>query len=124
MLDGGEVFSFGAFKAPRQVKALSEKYGISFESIDVFTMHQANKMMNEMIRKKLKFPIEKTPYSLDEFGNTSSASIPLTLVAREREALKNQRLNHIACGFGVGLSWASVWFETNKIKVPKLIEHD
>lgn len=59
---------------------------------------------------------------MDEFGNTSCASIPLVLVSREREKLQNQHLKHIACGFGVGLSWGSVYFETNKIIVPELIE--
>lgn len=121
-LDGGEVFSFGAFKAPKQVNYLFEKYNITAEEIDIFTFHQANMMMNEMIRKKLKLTDSKVPYSMDEYGNTSSASIPLTLVTRESERLRNEKLQHIACGFGVGLSWASVWFETNRITVPPLIE--
>ncbi len=53
---------------------------------------------------------------------TSCASIPLALVTREREKLQTQNLRHIACGFGVGLSWGSVYFETGKIAVPELIE--
>lgn len=121
-LEGMNVFSFGISKAPKSVKALASEFDIDLDSVDIFTFHQANLMMNDMIRKKLKLPEEKVPYSLDEFGNTSCASIPLTLVVREAERLRSEKLNHIACGFGVGLSWGSVRFETDKIIVPNLIE--
>lgn len=121
-LDGMDVFSFGITKAPKSVKQLCDHFCIDKENIDLFTFHQANLMMNEMIRKKLKLPEEKVPYCMDEFGNTSCASIPLALVTREREKLQNENLKHIACGFGVGLSWGSVFFETDKITVPDLIE--
>ena len=121
-LDGMSVFSFRISKAPKSVKQLCEHFQLSPEEIDVFTFHQANKMMNDMIAKKLKLPKEKVPCCLDEFGNTSCASIPLTLVTRERERLTTSYLKHIACGFGVGLSWGSVYFETTNIVVPELIE--
>lgn len=121
-LDGMDVFSFGITKAPKSVKELCEHFVIDKESVDIFTFHQANKMMNEMIRKKLKLPTEKVPYCMDEFGNTSCASIPLAFVTRERKRLETESLKHIACGFGVGLSWGSVYFETSKIKVLELIQ--
>ncbi len=121
-LEGMDVFSFGITKAPKSVKQLCEHFSIDKDSVDVFTFHQANLMMNEMIRKKLKLPVEKVPYCMDEFGNTSCASIPLALVTKERERLQRESVKHIACGFGVGLSWGSVYFETDKIAVPQLIE--
>lgn len=122
VLDGMDVFSFGISKAPKSVKGLCSYFDITLENVDLVTFHQANMMMNEMIRKKLKLEAAKVPYSMDEFGNTSCASIPLTLVVREASKLRNEKLSHIACGFGVGLSWGSVWFETDKIVVPNLIE--
>lgn len=121
-LDGMSVFSFGITKAPKSVRQLSEHFGIDLDSVDLFTFHQANMMMNEKIRKKLKLPEEKVPYSMDEFANTSCASIPLTLVTREAGKLRNGKLRHVACGFGVGLSWGSAYFETDRICVPDLIE--
>lgn len=121
-LDGMDVFSFGITKAPKSVKQLCEHFNINKESVDIFSFHQANKLMNEMIRKKLKIEENKVPYCMDDFGNTSCASIPLVLVSRERKKLQNKHLKHIACGFGVGLSWGSVYFETNNIVVPELIE--
>ena len=121
LLDGMSVFSFGISKAPQIVNELIDHYAIEKDSIDLFTFHQANMFMNEKIRKKLKLPVEKVPYSLQDFGNTSCASIPLTLVSQCGKRLQNEHLRHIACGFGVGLSWGAVCFDTNKIIVPDLI---
>lgn len=121
-LDGAQVFSFGITKVPKQIKALAEKYNINIDNMDLFIFHQANMMMNDMIRKKLKLPEEKVPFSLCDFANTSCASIPLTLVTQNKDQLSNNSLNIIASGFGVGLSWASVFFKTDHIIVPNLIE--
>jgi len=87
-------------------------------------MHQANKLMNESIRKKFKFPQEKTPYSIDRFGNTSSASIPLTMVTELAKPLSSGKNKLLLSGFGVGLSWGSVFLETEHLVIPELIEAD
>lgn len=121
-MDGESVFVFGISQAPKAIKALAANYEIDLNEIDLFTFHQANLFMNEKIRNKLKIDAEKVPYCLQEYGNTSCASIPLTLVARRSEQLKNNRIRHIACGFGVGLSWGALNFETEAITVPELIE--
>ena len=122
ILEGMDVFTFGISKAPASIKELSEHFELNLESVDYFIFHQANKFMNEKIRKKLNLPVEKVPYSIERFGNTSCATIPLTMVTEMRDKLENNRLSHIACGFGVGLSWGSVYFETNKIVVSDLME--
>lgn len=122
VMDGESVFVFGISKAPKSIKALSEHYGIDLSSIDLFTFHQANLFMNEKIRKKLKLEEEKVPYSLHDYGNTSSASIPITLVSERRQKLQEEHVKHIACGFGVGLSWGVVNFETDHLAVPEIIE--
>jgi 3-oxoacyl-[acyl-carrier-protein] synthase-3 len=77
--------------------------------------------MNEKIRKKLKINSEKVPYSLKNFGNTSCATIPLTMVTEKKEKLSNGENNVIACGFGVGLSWGSVYFKLKTLIIPELI---
>ena len=122
IMNGMDVFAFGISKGPETINKLSEHFQIDKESIDIFVFHQANLYMNEKISKKLKLPSEKVHYSLKNFGNTSSASIPLTLITECKEKLttKNQKL--VACGFGVGLSWGSVYFETNCIVCSDLIE--
>ncbi|MFO7851433.1 MAG: ketoacyl-ACP synthase III [Bacteroidota bacterium] len=120
IMNGPAVFSFGITKAPRSVNAVLEYFGVSKEDIDYFVFHQANLFMNETIRTKLKIEPEKVPYSLKDYGNTSSASIPLTIVSQIRSNLNNKQL--LACAFGVGLSWATVIFDANDIKCPQLIE--
>lgn len=119
-MDGMSVFSFGFSKAPKSVQSLSEEYRINLEEIDYFLIHQANHYLNEKIRKKLKVPEEKVPYSMQEYGNPGSSSIPLTLVTQCGDDYKSKKLNTIAVGFGVGLAWGSVHFITNKIACPPL----
>jgi 3-oxoacyl-[acyl-carrier-protein] synthase-3 len=122
ILDGMDVFSFGTKRAPESVNKLIEAFHLEKDKIDYFIFHQANLFMNEQIRKKLKLPAEKVPYSLKDFGNTSSATIPLTMVNKKKNELEPKLLHHIACGFGVGLSWGSVFFKTDKIVVSHLVE--
>ncbi|KAF0200332.1 MAG: 3-oxoacyl-ACP [Bacteroidetes bacterium] len=121
ILNGPSVFTFGITKAPRSVNALLEFSNLSKEEIDYFVFHQANLIMNEKIRTKLKIEHEKVPYSLDEYGNTSSASIPLTIVSRLQSELAGNKKQLLACSFGVGLSWASASFNTENLVLPPVI---
>lgn len=121
-LDGMDVFSFGIDKAPATTKHLLQHLSKTVDDIDYFIFHQANRFMNEKIRKKLGVPEEKYLYSLQDYGNTSSATIPLTLLSQVREIASTNKLNLLLCGFGVGLSWGSVYIETNNLVCPKIIE--
>jgi len=94
----------------------------SVEDVDAFVFHQANFFMNDLIRKKLKVPEEKVPYTLREYGNTSSASIPLTIVAKLRDRVTSDKMSMVLSGFGVGLSWATAYIETDHIVCPPVIE--
>jgi 3-oxoacyl-[acyl-carrier-protein] synthase III len=122
VLDGMDVFSFGISQAPKTVNALVEQWGIDKEKVDYFVFHQANQMMNKMIAKKLKLPGTKVPYSLQHFGNTSSATIPLTIVSQLREAVTEGKKSFVFCGFGVGLSWGTAYVSTTNLVVSALIE--
>jgi|LSQX01.1.fsa_nt_gb 3-oxoacyl-[acyl-carrier-protein] synthase-3 len=121
VLEGMDVFSFGISKAPESIKNLSNYFHIDLGTIDYFIFHQANKILNETIRKKLKLEAEKVPYSLKNYGNTSCATIPLTMVTELRTNLIQKELKHICCSFGVGLSWASCFFSTSRIVCPELV---
>lgn len=120
-MKGMDVFSFGISVAPKSVKALIDYNERQLSDYDYFIFHQANMMMNEKIRKKLKLEEEKVPYSLPFFGNTSSASIPLTIVTQLLNSV-NGKKNFLACGFGVGLSWGSVSFRTDGLLISNLVE--
>ena len=121
-MKGMDVFGFGITAAPKSIKKTAEHFSLDLETYDYFIFHQANLMMNEKIRNKLKLPAEKVPYSIGEYGNTSSASIPLTIVTQLIGRIENQKTNFMCCGFGVGLSWATVAFSTENIIVNELIE--
>ena len=121
-LEGMDVFSFGISQAPKTINSLISKFVIDQNQIDYFVFHQANLMMNKMIVKKLKIPIDKVPYSLSNFGNTSSATIPLTIVTELATSLQDDKKQLICCGFGVGLSWGSVKVTFDNVKICNIIE--
>lgn len=120
-MKGMDVFSFGITTAPKSVKKLAEHYGFNYLDADYVIFHQANMRMNNQIVKKLKLDPEKVPSCMYHFGNTSSASIPLTIVGELRGKFENKPTKFICCGFGVGLSWGTVMLETNNIVVPEVV---
>lgn len=120
-MDGMGVFSFALSVAPKSFNALCENFNIDINTIDYCLFHQANQYMNEKIRKKLKLDPQKVPYSLQDFGNTAGASIPVTIVSQCRKDFAEKKLNNIACAFGVGLAWSSMHFVTDHIVCPELI---
>lgn len=113
-LNGMDVFSFGISQAPKTVNKLLSTFSLDKESIDYFVFHQANMLMNTKIARKLSLPDEKLPYSLKKFGNTSSATIPLTIVTELQEQVKLKDSSFIICGFGVGLSWGTAHLNLKK----------
>lgn len=121
-MKGMDVFSFGISTAPKSVKKLAEHFGFDYNQADYVIFHQANMKMNDMIAKKLKLPAEKVPSCMYNFGNTSSASIPLTIVSKLKGKFENKPTKFICCGFGVGLSWGTVVFDTNNVVVSQLVE--
>lgn len=121
MMDGMSVFGFAISVAPKSLRALMEKFGIEDSNVDTYLFHQANMYLNEKIRRKLKLAPEKVPYSLKDYGNTGPATIPLTLVTQCREQYISSRKRTLACAFGVGLAWASMYFETDHIVCPEII---
>lgn len=122
-MKGMDVFSFGISTAPKSIKKLAERYGFDYLSADYYVFHQANLMMNDTIVRKLKLPKEKVPMCMPYFGNTSSASIPLTIVSQLENSVKGHK-KFICCGFGVGLSWGTIAFSTDDLIISHLVEVD
>lgn len=121
-MSGIDVFSFAISTAPQSVRTLVEHFDIGLYDFDYYVFHQANKTINSHIVRKLKIDSEKVPSSIEHFGNTSSASIPLTIVTQLKGQVENTHRKFLCCGFGVGLSWGSVAFETEDLVIPDLVE--
>ncbi|WP_294742674.1 ketoacyl-ACP synthase III [uncultured Prevotella sp.] len=121
-MKGMDVFSFGITTAPKSVKKLAEHFGFNYLDADYVIFHQANMKMNNQIVKKLKLDPEKVPSCMYKFGNTSSASIPLTIVTQLKDKFETKPTNFLCCGFGVGLSWGTLAFKSEKMIVSELVE--
>lgn len=120
-MDGMSVFSFGISTPPKSIKSLLEHVGVSAEEIDKLVLHQANLFMVKKIAKKLKVDGERLPISLEEYGNVTSATIPLTIVSQCASEYSTKPVKTVACGFGTGLSWGSIYMETNNLVIPEVI---
>ncbi len=123
-MDGTTVFTFTISDVPKAIKNFMEKSGTSVETYDYFIMHQANKFIHKQLAKKLKISEEKMPISLDRYGNTSAASIPLTLCDAFGTEKENRRIKFLSCGFGVGLSWGVLSSEIDTDDIFPIIETD
>jgi 3-oxoacyl-[acyl-carrier-protein] synthase-3 len=121
-LDGTAVLSFSTQRIPPAVEKLLDYAQASKDEVDYFVFHQANRMINETIRKKLGLPVEKVPSTLRDFGNTSGASLPVTMTVRINKELENASKRVLLSGFGIGLSWGTCLVDISGAKFPDLIE--
>ncbi len=122
-MKGMDVFSFGITVPPKSIKKLAVRYDFDLLDCDYYVFHQANMKMIDMIIKKLKLTSDKVPSCMAHFGNTSSASIPLTIVTQLKEKTNRKTTKFLCCGFGVGLSWGTVAFESdNDMIISELVE--
>jgi len=120
-MDGMEVFNFTMNVVPKDIKKLLEFAKMTQDEIDYLIFHQANKYMTDYLAKKTKFPLNKVPYCLQKYGNTSAVTIPLTIVSELQEfsPLDKQML---FSGFGGGLSWGTIITTLNDCYISKLKE--
>ncbi len=120
-MNGAEIFTFTIKRVKPMIDRLLEKSGTEKENIDYFVLHQANTFIIHHLTKKLKVSPDKVPNSMENFGNTSSASIPMTMMANLSEQLKTERLRLVMAGFGVGYSWSAVELVADHLIMPDLV---
>jgi 3-oxoacyl-[acyl-carrier-protein] synthase-3 len=108
IMRGQEVFRKAVRATADSVHAALKNAGVGAEDIALFVPHQANQRIMEAIADRVGIPNDRIASVIDSTGNTSSASIPLALVA----AIEQGRLSAgdlvLFAGFGAGMSWASV----------------
>ncbi|MCM3600871.1 ketoacyl-ACP synthase III [Robertmurraya korlensis] len=109
--NGREVYKWAVNTVPKGMLSVLEKTEISLQEIDWFVPHSANLRIIESICERSKFPIEKTLKSLEEYGNTSAATIPLALDKGVMEGKIKRGDKILLYGFGGGLTHAGVLLE-------------
>ena len=109
-MDGFRVYSFAMQKVPKLYKEFLVKFNLDDQDFDHVILHQANKLLNSNIIRRLKVDKQKFPSSLKNYANTGPASIPTTISTMNFDEKKNL----LFIGFGAGLSWGA--FSINKSK--------
>jgi 3-oxoacyl-[acyl-carrier-protein] synthase-3 len=121
-MDGMDVFNFAMRHVPKDIKEIVAEVGIAMDDIDWLVFHQANKFMTDFFVRKLKFDTNRVPYCIQKYGNTSSTSVPLTIVSELQDKLRDgDRV--VMCGFGAGLSWGTAHVVFNRCHISPVIEY-
>ncbi len=122
VLDAAEIINFTMREVPPSIRRLLEFAGRTIGEVDAYVFHQANQFINQQVARKIGIKSDVAPTTLYDFGNTSSATIPLTITARLRDRIAAGPQKLVMSGFGVGLSWASTYWETDRVVCPPLVE--
>lgn len=121
-MDGSEIFNFTIKRVPALVKDLLNISNLETKTVDYFVFHQANEFILKHLAKKMKLSNEQVPINIGRYGNTSSASIPLTIVSELSDVLDRSEKRLAMLGFGVGYSWGGALFNAGPISCLKLLE--
>ena len=120
-MKGGDVFNFVIREIPRDLKKTLAESGKTVEELDYIVFHQANNFINSYIAKKMKLDVNKIPHTIEKFGNTSSVSVPLTIVSELRGKLQGSKTMMLSA-FGVGMTWASAVASFVDTKISEIVE--
>jgi 3-oxoacyl-[acyl-carrier-protein] synthase-3 len=104
---GPDVFKFAVDIFIRQATEVCNEAGVGLEDIDLWVPHQANYRIIDAAARRIGLPIERVAINIDEYGNTSSASIPLALEEAVRKARVKSGDHVLLAGFGSGLTWGA-----------------
>jgi 3-oxoacyl-[acyl-carrier-protein] synthase-3 len=122
VMNGPSLAKYFLHEIPLDIKRVLAAAKIAIDDCDYILLHQASLFINERLQWHFKIPVERCPYSMREFGNTSSVSIPLTMVSQLAGPLGVGKNRVLMSGFGVGLSWATAHLVMDRIKVCDLVE--
>lgn len=123
-MNGSNIFNFTTEDVPKFACDFLSELNKSVDDYDAFLLHQANKFILKQISKKTKMPWDKVPISIGEYGNTSSATIPITLSHSFNNNIDSGEINAFMYGFGAGLSWGIVTAKVNTDFILPVIHSD
>lgn len=118
---GGDVFNFVIREVPRDIKQTLNYAGLTTSDFDYYIFHQANNFINSYIAKKMKLDTSKIPSTIAKYGNTSSVSVPLTIISELKDKLVGKKLLLLSA-FGVGMSWATGIIPFLDCKISSIVE--
>ncbi|MCI8328779.1 MAG: beta-ketoacyl-ACP synthase 3 [Oscillibacter sp.] len=110
-MEGTRVFKFAVEAVPWCVEQVLGKTGRTVEDVDFFVFHQANARIIDLAARKCRIPPEKYYKNIQEYGNTSAASIPLVLSELREQGRVSPGSRVLAVGFGGGLTWGGCLIE-------------
>ncbi len=120
-MEGADVFNFVIVEIPKDIKRLMNYAEEKIENLDYYIFHQANAFINNYIIKKMKLDTNKIPWTLHKYGNTSSVSIPLTIISELKNKLDGKQ-NLMLNAFGVGMAWATAIVPFVDCKISDIVE--
>jgi 3-oxoacyl-[acyl-carrier-protein] synthase-3 len=106
-MDGPKVWDFAMKTVPRTIVSLLAEHDLTPADLDLLVLHQSNLRMIEALMTSLELPMERTITTVETYGNTAAASIPLTLEEARRRGRLRPNSRVALCGFGGGLSWGA-----------------
>lgn len=120
-MKGSDVFNFVILDIPKDIKRLCAHTNKQIGSLDYYIFHQANNFINSYIAKKMKLDTSKIPSTIHKFGNTSSVSVPLTIVSELKDKMNGHK-EVMMSAFGVGMTWATAILSFVDLKISDLVE--
>lgn len=124
VMNGSAVFNFVLNEVPLMIEEVLSLNELTKVDIDAFLFHQPNRFMLKKLADKLSIPYEKMPSNLVEnFGNSSGATIPITTILNLRDRLLQERLTVCFAGFGVGLTWGGLICELGTLEFCDFIDY-
>ena len=104
-MNGQEVYNFAVKAVTDTASALMEAEGINADKLRWIIPHQANARIVQAAGKRLKIPAEKLYMNIEQYANTSAASIPIALDELNRSGKLNKGDMIMTIGFGAGLTY-------------------
>ena len=120
-MNGDDVFNFVIIEIPKDIKRLFKETGEDLKDMDYYVFHQANTFINSFIAKKMKLDTKKIPWSIQKYGNTSSVSVPLTIISELKDKMAGRKKLMLSA-FGVGMAWATAIVPFVDCRISEIVE--
>ena len=122
-MDGNEVFNFVQTAVPPMLNSALDREGKRIDDFDWFLFHQPNRFMLQKLAEKVGIPLDRMPMNLVEnYGNPSGASIPMTAILNCRDELISKNNRCCLSAFGSGLAWGVMFLEIGNLEYCEMIE--